>query len=979
MRATAGLLVGFVGALALAAGPVTECGGEIAERFGGVSGAEKDRLAWEVTVDGMAALRSQFPGMESLTADLASVVLAGTFAWLSGDAGGAKTLVCRKLLEAELRSFPEKDKRIFLIQFHKLVAEGVITGFPKIQKMISDGKYEIETSTSLVGDKYVLGFLDELEKANPATLAALLSVLNERKAFLGGRIVDAVLLAGFSTSNKGLEGFLDSFLDDRPTGEALLDRFHVKSIVPNQTPSAVDDFFLLAAIRDSGRGAPFALALHHLAPLLDRVKLSRQMLWHLVRILAEVDSQLTRLSERSLEAKRRDRQPDAVAYIQATQFSTRTMRALLRLAKARFLVEQIVNGIPFERARWSFELHDLVHSSTGSIFSGPGNIRPLRIPHAADMRGIFGAVRPQVPVQIDPYAPALFYRNLDDGKRIERVRLDPTTFLPVSDVPFASDDEASVVAELVRRHNRATVQYEEDDVVARLLDGRSLSRQAEADLTALRTERGIFLGQLNAVLSDPGLSAAPPSPVPRQRPGRDEAVRRWEAIEKGDSADPLERAWVQSQLFYWWLNEEFFELDHAARAGYCSILSDLNLYVFGPAGGAKTSFLSLLFNAELKSLNASRKGGEPYELFFLQFHKLVPEGAIIGFPRMDHQLQTGELKYEIHLSLIHPRFRFAILDEAEKASTGTLASLLGVTNEREAYLGSEVHKAGLAVAAYTSNKTTAEFLDAFGEDRPTGQALLDRAVNKVYVYNKPSTTEALLEYLWRFESRGSGSPADEAPLPLVTGLKPLVDSVEIPQAIELMALEVRREYLKRRSQAGRESRSAYLEAPLDHPNVYEPATQPSNRTLVAAIRQWKAAFLVDQLARGVPYDKIRLKMSYEHLALLAHGLLYWGPWHLTPSATDGILQFERGGILEALRSKPSVPDRQKAMQGMILAEVDAFLEILNARFRRLALEQRELIASFPNLFPGLISDPAAYREWLVQNPPAPPTGTGSGP
>ncbi|MCB0406408.1 MAG: hypothetical protein KDD51_16620, partial [Bdellovibrionales bacterium] len=51
-------------------------------------------LAWELSKKGLATLRRRFHRMDSTLFDLSAHLLGESFAWLSGDPGGAKTLVC---------------------------------------------------------------------------------------------------------------------------------------------------------------------------------------------------------------------------------------------------------------------------------------------------------------------------------------------------------------------------------------------------------------------------------------------------------------------------------------------------------------------------------------------------------------------------------------------------------------------------------------------------------------------------------------------------------------------------------------------------------------------------------------------------------------------------------------------------------------------------------------------------------------------
>ncbi|MCB0417879.1 MAG: AAA family ATPase [Bdellovibrionales bacterium] len=937
-------------------------------------------LAWEVSAKGLNKLRERFHRMDSTLFDLSAHLLGESFAWLSGDPGGAKTLVCRQLIDAELRSFKEAEKRKFLLQFHKLISEGIITGFPVIQKMLDEGKWEIETSTSLVSERFAYAILDEIEKANPATLASLLSVLNERKAFLGGRVVDAFLLAGFSTSNLSVQELLDSFGTDRATGEALLDRFLTKRIVANQTASAVDDVLLLDALAKPTSES--VLALHHLSRLLKRVQIPRAVLWNWVNVLWELDTQFSLLMERSLEARRANPREALSPYIPANQFSTRTQLALVRLTKARFLISQMVEGVEFEKIRWEMNNQDLVHLSTGAIYGAPGEIRPKSIPHTVAMRGRFGVVRPNVPVTISPYTGTITYRNLDDASISERLQVDLKSWTLDRPNVVAQPSEAQILVDIVKSHQGLPLSFEDDGYLATLLQSDTLGERARCELNAAQNDRNIFLSQLNAVLLNPG-RFAPPKPAPPEPPLlsdiEKEQLAKWTDTEGRavETAKPSlhELSWLQSKAFYDGMRRRFKNMEAFLRAIFVGILSDTNLFVAGPPGGAKTALLNAVYTAELLSLNEGLSEAEQRRLFFLQFHKMLPEGVITGFPKMQKQIDEGILEFDTSTSLVSPDNVFAILDEAEKTNPATLTTLLAPINEREVFAGTETRQTGLRSVAFTSNKTPAEFLSAFADAGGNGEPLLDRAIQKVHVGNKFATPRELFEFLWQMEHPAVLERSERLRL---TPLRDLVRKVSIPRELQVMAAEIRREYLGKRLKAAELSINNHLESPRDYPYVYTPAMLPSSRSLVALMETWKSILIIQQLCSGAAYSDLRLQMRHEDLGLLVYGLAYYGPWETRSSALDGILQFELGGQIDKLLQAPHIDSRQKFSLTYIRDEVQEFIQIVNRRYRELAFQQRELVGQFPHLFPSLIIDRGSYDQWLLRSQMAEdPSGTGA--
>jgi hypothetical protein len=144
---------------------------------------------------------------------------------LYGPPGGAKSASLDWLLSHE------KDPA-FKLQLHQMMTEQVFVG---AQSFVAaqEGRFEINTAGSLAD--FSLAFIDELDKGNPATLAALLSLMNEREVRAGSKIVHSSLETIFSTSNARLSEFYQQFTDNgmRSTASALLDRFTTVAFVPN--------------------------------------------------------------------------------------------------------------------------------------------------------------------------------------------------------------------------------------------------------------------------------------------------------------------------------------------------------------------------------------------------------------------------------------------------------------------------------------------------------------------------------------------------------------------------------------------------------------------------------------------------------------------------------------------------------------------------------------------------------------------------
>lgn len=145
--------------------------------------------------------------------------------FLYGPPGGAKSAVVHWIFEGE-------SEPAFQIQLNQMMTEQTFVGGQNFEKA-KLGEFEINTTGSLADFKVAL--IDEAEKGNPAALAALLSLLNERKILAGNQVIDAKTETVFATSNSNLPEIKQHFVESgqRSTADAFLNRFQFKCFVYN--------------------------------------------------------------------------------------------------------------------------------------------------------------------------------------------------------------------------------------------------------------------------------------------------------------------------------------------------------------------------------------------------------------------------------------------------------------------------------------------------------------------------------------------------------------------------------------------------------------------------------------------------------------------------------------------------------------------------------------------------------------------------
>ncbi|MEI6804988.1 MAG: AAA family ATPase [Myxococcaceae bacterium] len=178
------------------------------------------------------ALRQRFGLFEQEFKGLSNIHHAATVArmakanmFLYGPPGGAKSMLIQWLFSGEAEP-------AFQVQLHQMMSEQAFIGGQNFEAA-KEGRFVLNTESSLANFRVAL--LDEVEKGNPATLAALLSLLNERKVLAGNQVFDAKTETVFATSNANLPEFFLQFLESgqRSTAPALLNRFQFKGFMYN--------------------------------------------------------------------------------------------------------------------------------------------------------------------------------------------------------------------------------------------------------------------------------------------------------------------------------------------------------------------------------------------------------------------------------------------------------------------------------------------------------------------------------------------------------------------------------------------------------------------------------------------------------------------------------------------------------------------------------------------------------------------------
>lgn len=963
------------------------------------TGARSSQTSWAESVNALKQIDQAVYGRSQVIEALTTAILAKEFVWINGEPGGAKTFLSRIMFQSVLNSIPEGDKKIFLLQFHKLISEGKISGFQKFSSMMKEGKYEIETSSSLVGDKFLFLIADEAEKSNPAVLNALLSVLNERKAFLGSKVVDSILASGVFTSNKTTGEFIQGFYSDRPSGEALLDRMAIKIHIPNQQLSSRETIAMYDLVKNPQK-LKINLPLRELETLVNKVKISDDMMADIVEIARTFDRYVTSKADKSREQVRYGEAESE--YFPANQFSNRSVRRMVQVFKASLVAHQLMQGVPFEKVRLTPQKEDLALLAKSALYIGPSQVRlkTFKVTEIKDGKIVNGGIqvqsdlgiKSQLQVEYSPYDGKLFLQDLEGNTQII-LKLENQKWVVESKTAEFQDysvDDNTIGNKLneILTTNKVDLtkpQFEIDSTaIDKLLAKGTVKERTAKELESIKQDLQQFAETLNQQ-----------SDKSTQRPAQ--AAQKLLPPRSGKEIRAFRREMMtvpqkeRVGKYYDWMGYEvraikqrFVELEHSIEAHLTGILSENHLYVFGPPGGAKTALAEVILKSELKKLNAdqidafttkiltSKKADQTFikavleriqhekpkvfERFLLQFHKLLPEGVLVGFPKIEKQLNDGVEEIETSTSLASEKFIFAILDEVDKANPQTITALLSILNEREVFAGNQVIKTALRTAILTSNKMPSEFLDSYHEDRSTGEAVMDRAANKVYVSNKISSEQALTQFLSNLEK---GISPNWKGLLAIGELKPLVDQVEFENpAVKEALAKIQEKFLSLRIKKEEETRKANKMDPREFPDYYVSAAgSASDRTVIKLIDQFKARFIVNQMMQGVAYKDIRTKVEMKDLNLFFEGLGYWAPQKITSSYhQDGTLEFKNDSqVIERLLGSGVLDTRVRFHLEMMIDEARDYVQVANSVTQDFMSEYKSEITKYPELFPGALS------------------------
>lgn len=357
------------------------------------------RAAWEISVLGAGNIRASLHELDNTVYYGLTAILAKENLLIDGPGGGAKTLAATKLFTAQIRAVSgkfsqkemakfgkglleiiaadknEKDpeKRIFSLQFHQTISETKLLGGPDVFKYLKTGEWVVDYSKALISEKNLFAILDEIEKAPVSVQMTLLSVLNERMAFTGNKVVKTLLESIAATTNANLADLVAQALPHEVGGrKAFIDRFMLKIHSTNVTISALDEFLLVRKKRMSAGEKEFEIIdLRPLRKLVQRVEIPKEILNAMSEISVYMDGKYTEKYNESVQRVLDNGGKGHPDYYPPYSGSNRSALKIPNIWESAFIARQIMVGVPFNRSRLTMQPIDILDLAPVLLHGGP--------------------------------------------------------------------------------------------------------------------------------------------------------------------------------------------------------------------------------------------------------------------------------------------------------------------------------------------------------------------------------------------------------------------------------------------------------------------------------------------------------------------------------------------------------------------------------------------------------------------------------
>ncbi len=959
--------------------------------------------SWNEARTGLLRFQEKYADKQRLLLDMASSLVSRTHLHLDGGPQSGKTSIshdfAKVVLQSYLKNQAAPEKALWIHQFNKMNSESTVLG-PYITDAFEKGQMKRLREGSLSDDQKLIAIFDQIGQANSFVLMPLFQVLANRSIFDGTENISLGLMSAIGISNESFAQMLARSGVYRPTMEALADRFQAHAFTPHRhasTEDAIQYRKKVKAFQESGKELLPMDLITLQQNLMPKVRISPKAvdgMVHLIQILDESFTPKSDQREADIRKALQDRKLETpLPYAPANQFTNRGIGDLVRMIKGSFLIEQLLEGVPFDQIRYTIELEDLHLMRFGSITMSPSdfvkkkkNLQISSLPLTMVSFGFsFGDIT-ETPVvhtmydgrnrkltvmfsttstvkdpsqQADLQVEMIldFHHNQieniqwkklgsdsehDDGSEFIFSFQDPNLSEKEQDTSkrkFLEDLKLHfMTAEIPLPSSNKPPEESStmifDDRLQKLQDIPHLSSEERQRLQDLSMEHQTFLDTVNTIK----LNMADSSQlIPRQSP---KANFQTPVVPSKDLVKYLREhpqkedrqnlaVHAIHQSYIEW-NKAHFESKQTLLHQFVSLMG-YDSFITGGPGGGKTTTPSTLIDQALEYENAVLQSqGRP-----ASSKKYMTQVHRLLMPGSitgyaNTKSESSKDLKNFDSSLANPNVRRVLLDEVSNGNSGYLGAL-GQVFERHIYDG-QAKELNIESVMVTTNMSVAEFTsdpNFTPDEQLQRQRLLSKIPLMILVPHKLFKEESLSAYI---EARDQGKASFSSTyLPMIE-LKDLVHKVTLSENAEDMMMEVAMTYQQRiHNELVKNILTEHRQDPVAHPYVYKPAHGDSHGEIHKAEEVMKAYFLMDQIVRGVPYSHLRLQMGLSDLRFLIYALGTASEYSVDVQHTNqGKLEFQPNlDLMMKASQSPRYNLRFRKMYDWVIQEVEIFTQIMN--------------------------------------------------
>ncbi len=663
---------------------------------------------WDGSVLGMARVLQKFYGGENATKYILSAMISGYPALVGGMGGGGKTGLVEILYDQTIQSIQRNprlrekylaDARKFSLQLNEHMNQADLLGAPNPFSTLKESDFTRIIEGSIVDPRVVLVQLEDIHNAPLPVFRALLEFLNEKRISDGNIVHQSFAMAVVITMNE----YLHQLMKKAAPGEeknimALIDRLTVKFMMRNAEATEDDHIEYKRVLRgQTPSGQPLApisqkwiMDLPALISLIERVRIDDAILDSVVRIAEGMDSYYNQkyivAIEAALKARNSKGEGAAPKYFPPFQGSMRSHSRVIPLLKAAYLVQQLLDGVPYNELSFKMSSKDLPNLAVSLLQGGQDVLTKESI--LARQEALKSQQQADWSVN-HPDVQDSFRNIVEDHKRLgDLIREELVALESKSRVKSGA------------RENITAQEIEREKV---RLENAEKGRQYIDELLVHNSPIHINLAALFSL-----------------------------------------------GFAYRDLNHVFISSETDIKAILTAILGGVPLYIDGGPGSAKTMKAEFALKMALSSLTEDQiwtintvfenlikeAHVKARSIYSIQLSSSTSPGEITGRVDIAEMAKGKGLRRKTEGTAAAQDVMFALLDEWQRAPEAVKSSAFSLLNEKKFWLGLDVVTSNIVSTIVTSNANFAELLLSSEKPYTAQFPGIDRFLINAYALNK---------------------------------------------------------------------------------------------------------------------------------------------------------------------------------------------------------------------------------------------------